>query len=157
MAVNLDQLLISIFTGIVIAPISSWITVKLSLRKFRVQKIWNKKIDAYLKIIESLHHIKEFTYDEKNFLLGVNENKSYIIKKYKFSLEELLKYKNMGSLIITEKAVQELVHFQNKLEESEINNINKNLDPIEHLKVVTQITEQCLKNIIYIAKYDLIL
>jgi len=47
------EVALSIFTAIVIAAISSWITVQLSLRKFRAERWWERKAEAYSKIIEA--------------------------------------------------------------------------------------------------------
>ncbi len=37
----------AIFTGIIIAVVSSWITVQLSLKKFQKEKLWERKLEAY--------------------------------------------------------------------------------------------------------------
>ena len=47
-------------TGVVIAAISSWITVQLSLRRFRTERWWERKAEAYERIIGALHDSKVF-------------------------------------------------------------------------------------------------
>ncbi len=43
--------------GILLAIITSYITVQLSIRKFRSERMWERKIEAYSKLIESLHFL----------------------------------------------------------------------------------------------------
>lgn len=44
--------------GFVVATTSAWITVRLSLRKFRSERWWEKKAAAYVEAIEALHSLK---------------------------------------------------------------------------------------------------
>lgn len=46
------QILKPVFIGILIAAASSWITVQLSMRRFRAEWLWKMKADAYSAIIE---------------------------------------------------------------------------------------------------------
>ncbi len=52
----IDAFSLNILTGIVIAVISSLIATHLALKRFRTEKWWERKVDAYLKIIEALHN-----------------------------------------------------------------------------------------------------
>lgn len=54
-----DAFVYSLITGIVIALVSAWATVQLSLKRFRDEKWWQKKYDAYENTIESLHQLKK--------------------------------------------------------------------------------------------------
>jgi hypothetical protein len=46
----MEQIALTIFTGILIAAATSWITVQLSLKRFREEKWWERKADAYSNI-----------------------------------------------------------------------------------------------------------
>src|SRR3990167_3419940 len=101
----------SAFTGIIIAVISSWVTVQLSLRRFQKEKIWEKKFEAYIKIIEALHHVKDYLAIEEDFEIGIRKREhasaEYLANsfaKYRIANEEVEKYRNIGELIISEKA-----------------------------------------------------
>lgn len=66
----MENAIFSIFTGMVIAVFSSWFTVKLSLKKFQEEKWWEHKLEAYKKIIESLHNFKKYMSIEESFEIG---------------------------------------------------------------------------------------
>ena len=57
----MNDFLIGIPAAILIAAVSSWITVQLALRRFRRERWWERKTDAYTKVIEALHNSKEFS------------------------------------------------------------------------------------------------
>ena len=44
--------------GAFISAMAAWLTVRLSLKRFRLERFWGKKWDAYSKLIESLHDVK---------------------------------------------------------------------------------------------------
>ena len=54
------EIVASALTTIMIAAVSSWITVQLSLRRFRTEKWWERRVAAYERLIEVLHHSKAF-------------------------------------------------------------------------------------------------
>ena len=45
----------TILTGNVIAAVSAWITVRLSLRRFQTERTWERKVESYQGVIELLH------------------------------------------------------------------------------------------------------
>lgn len=50
---------LALITSLVIAPLSSYITVRLSLSKFKEEKLWERRIDAYERVLDALHVIKK--------------------------------------------------------------------------------------------------
>ena len=57
----MDKVFITILTGIFIAGITSLITVHLSINKFRTEKWWERKADAYTQLLDALHNAKKFS------------------------------------------------------------------------------------------------
>ena len=51
----------NILAGILIAGVTAFITVQLSVKRFREERWWEKQVDAYEKVIEALHHSKAFS------------------------------------------------------------------------------------------------
>ena len=47
----MSEIVLTLLTGIGIASASSWITVRLSIRQFRSQRLWEKKVETYQRII----------------------------------------------------------------------------------------------------------
>ena len=54
------ETLTKLLVGIVIAAASSWITVQLSRRQFQTNRWWEKKVEAYERVIEAFHTAKLF-------------------------------------------------------------------------------------------------
>lgn len=52
------QLALSLISGIVVALVASYVTVRLSLRRFYSEKWWKRKAQAYSEIIEALYDVK---------------------------------------------------------------------------------------------------
>lgn len=54
-----EEIGLALITGLIIAPLSSYITVQLSLSKFKDEKRWEKQFQAYERLLEALHTIKK--------------------------------------------------------------------------------------------------
>ena len=54
------EIFLKVLSGIAIAAVSSWITVQLSKHKFRSERWWEKKVEAYERVIEAFHNSKKF-------------------------------------------------------------------------------------------------
>lgn len=50
----------SLLTGIIIAIITAYFTVRFSLKQFYSQQWWQKKAEAYTNIMESLYSIRRY-------------------------------------------------------------------------------------------------
>jgi hypothetical protein len=85
------------------APLTAW----LAMRRFSAEKWWEKKLEAYLAIIEALHHL-ERPYDEvmEAWWSGSETPKETpeAWLKHRESLSEIRKYIDMGELVISERA-----------------------------------------------------
>lgn len=53
--------LVNLGVGLVVATVSSVVTVRLALRRFYSEKWWERKSSAYTTVIEALHHVREYT------------------------------------------------------------------------------------------------
>lgn len=52
--------LIKSIDAIAIAVVTSWFTVQLSRRQFQTNRWWEKKVEAYERVIEAFHKAKKF-------------------------------------------------------------------------------------------------
>lgn len=66
------ELFLKFLVGIAIASLSSWITVNLSLKRFRTEKWWEKKSEVYASLLGTLHDSKAFS--EEN-IQALSKNK----------------------------------------------------------------------------------
>lgn len=56
----MNTLITSVISGLIVAVVTSFLTVRLSLRRFYSERWWERKADAYTDIIEALHAKLEF-------------------------------------------------------------------------------------------------
>lgn len=107
-----------IIQPIFISVLVTIITVKLSLKKFRSEKWWEKKAEAYSKIVDILHQLKNYcdqklpaSYGELNLS---PEKENELAEQYKIAYRELVKALDVGSFIISEEAVKILETYKNR-------------------------------------------
>ena len=95
--------------GIAVAVISSWVTVRLSLRRFKTEALWNRKLDAYLKILEALHverrHSEEVLLQFNRSYEYAKEHQEEMRKRTAQAHQELNRIVDIGALIISKDAV----------------------------------------------------
>ena len=81
--------------GAITAVIASYVTVRLSLRRFYSEKWWEKKAEAYAAILEALHYMKRcFDEDYEAEVAGrevPEERKKELHEKYHSADDELKK------------------------------------------------------------------
>lgn len=148
------QPVITILTGILIAAVSSWITVQLSTRKFRAEWLWKRKTDAYLAIIEALHNSKAFNVAhlssmERGTELSEQRNKELGLRATQ-GRDAIKKAVDMGSFLLSDKALKRL---KKHLQEAE--DVSKEQDFYSYLDEDLAAINRCLKDIIPIAKEEL--
>lgn len=115
--------LISLVPSIVIAIITAVLTVKLSLKQFYSQKWWEKKIEVYTKIIESLaimQHYMGLWFDELIGLNSINEetNQKFAIDYHKHR-HYIIEVSNQGAFIISNEVAIELEKLIKELNQDE--------------------------------------
>jgi hypothetical protein len=116
------DLSLKIAVGAATAFIASYITVRLSLKRFYSQKWWEKKADAYSAIIESLHHMKRYFGEELDAIYESRElsedHETELKRKAEKSHDELRKRADMGHFVLSEEAVAQLATFEKKYNEA---------------------------------------
>ncbi len=106
-------------TKIVLIPVlTAIITVKLSLNKFRTEKWWEKKAETYSGIVDALHKLKNYCeqkleaeYRPDSIFEGKEEELQY---QYKLAYQEVIKAIDVGSFIISNKALTVLLDYENR-------------------------------------------
>ena len=143
-----------IIKPIFISVLTAIVTVRFSLRRFRTEKWWEKKAETYSKVIDALHHLKNYCEQKLGVEYGESrlppEKESELREQYKKASAELTRAIDIGSFIVSKEAVRILEIYQNR---PELNwDENPLCDIIEHdLKYV----KECLHNFKLAAKKDL--
>ena len=145
---------LAIFTGIVIAAVSSWITVQLSLKRFRSERWWERKAQAYEKIIGALHDSKAFADKHLKAEYGgrkiAEEMDKELRARSKVAHEEIEKAIDIGSFLLSDEALSRLKQYQKDMEKASGTQMW-----FEYLEEDLAATSNCLKDLIQIAKKDL--
>lgn len=154
---TLEEILAAIAIAIISSVISSLLTFKLSLRKFRTEKWWELKAEAYQKVIKALHEYKSLS----GAYLDAFENEGSLLDKDKKKLKQrsgnarkiIYRYTDIGAFWMTKEAIDSLEKYQDEL--NDLVNTSTVMDFHEIMESDYDITTKCLKNIIIVAKQDL--
>jgi hypothetical protein len=143
-----------LFKTIGIAAVSSWITVLLSLRRFRAERWWDRKVDAYTTLIEAFYSSKAFTTAHLEAQETGREVSEENDVKYRKLAEEahqkIEKAIDTGSFILCDEALARLREYR-----EEANQAGEAKDWYSFLDAHCAATDKCLKEIIPIAQNDL--
>lgn len=148
------ELFLKFIVGVGIAALSSFITVRLSLARFRTEKWWEKKVSAYEKIIEAFHGSKKFSsehmdaeYKGKEVPQERDEELRAISKAAR---EEILKATDIGAFILSDNAFNILKEYEKESKKS-----SECATWFEYLDSDWAVVEKYMKKIITEAKRDL--
>lgn len=114
----MTEIVLTLLTGIGIAAASSLITVHLSVKQFRSQRLWEKKVETYQRIIEAFHKSKNYsseylTTEIKGRKVG-EDREAELVKQSKEAHEEISKACDVGRFLLSDKAVSILDEFKKK-------------------------------------------
>ena len=148
------EFFLQFIVGVGIAALSSFITVRLSLARFRTEKWWEKKVSAYEKVIEAFHGSKKFStehmdaeYNGKEISKERDEELRAIAK---VAREEILKATDIGSFILSDEALKILKDYEKESAKS-----SKCDTWFEYLDSDWGVVDKYMKKIIAEAKRDL--
>ena len=110
------ETLFKVLAGIAIAAGSSWITVQLSRHKFRTEKWWEKKVEAYERVIEAFHNSKRFAYEHMKAEYGerkVEETRDKELRRSaQLARDEILRASDIGAFILSKNALSILAKYE---------------------------------------------
>ncbi|WP_024334653.1 hypothetical protein [Desulfotignum balticum] len=78
----MEYILNNILPGVVVAFITSIVTVKLSINKFRSERWWERKADTYSKIVTSIHQLLACCEDHVEYIESGMEDDSNAEKRF---------------------------------------------------------------------------
>jgi hypothetical protein len=105
----LSSLIPSLIVGVCIAVFS----VRLALRRFHAERWWERKAEAYSRIVEALYHAKEYcaarSSDEKTAGRQITpEREKELSEGYQHACRELRKAASVGAYIISDEVAKVL-------------------------------------------------
>ena len=102
---SLAETIINLAQSLLIAVLTAFLTVRLSLRRFRAERWWERKAEAYSKIVEALHNAMEYCAamsDEEQMGSELSdERKKRLTDDYLVAVQEIKKATGIGAFIIS--------------------------------------------------------
>ena len=103
----------ALLMNVLLAGLTAWIAVRISLKKFSSQRWWERQEEAYAKIIEALSEIRYLLGFLSNDALGAKspvgeEEKIEVWEKLQGKLNHLQRIAHIGTFRISATAVNEL-------------------------------------------------
>ncbi|MDB4895674.1 MAG: hypothetical protein JWN15_1936 [Firmicutes bacterium] len=118
-----EAAVIQVLVGIVIAVASSWVTVRMSLKRFRSEKWWERKATAYERVIEALYQAKAFFDAHLDAAMDgrelTEEFKAELQQRSKDAHVEINKATAIGAFMLSDQAQARLNKYQQEVAEAE--------------------------------------
>lgn len=150
----MTKVLLQLLVGIAIAGASSWITVQLSRLQFRSERWWEKKAQAYERVIEAFHNSKKFAsehLDAAHKGRDVDGMRDAELRKLaKEARDEIIRASDIGSFILSSNASIILAKYKAESEAAE-----KHDTWWEYLDADLSLTDRYMKEFIVEAHRDL--
>lgn len=148
------EIFLKVLSGVAIAGLSSWITVHLSLKRFRTEKWWEKKAQAYSTLLGVIHDAKAFAEENleaeyRNRELSEEEDKE-LRAKSRAAEAEIYRAMDVGAFYLSPEAIECL-----KLYKKESSEAGKDHSWVLYLQEDLDATNKCLASMIEHARKDL--
>mgnify|MGYP006883222247 CR=1 FL=1 len=154
MTPSIETLSLQAISAFAIASFSAWLTVKLSLKRFRTERLWDRKVVAYERVIEAFHKSKKFSSEHLDAEY-VNrelpkERDTELRRLAHEALEEIRRTADIGSFTLSTSALKLLADYSR--ESGDYDDIHSWQEHLEHDYAVT---DKYMKLFIEEAKRDL--
>ncbi len=145
-----SKAIVAILTALVTIPLTAW----LATRRFYSEKWWERKLEAYLALIEALHHLS-LPFDQKieamieNRELPEVKQDSYWAKHHEAEAE-IMKQIDMSELLISPDAVALLREMFRSSSSA-----NAEMDLVSYLSKNQKAISKCVDDLKKVAMKDL--
>ena len=148
------ETLLAIPIGLVIGAITSWITVRLSLGRYRQEKWWELRVRAYERVIEALCDAKAYSSEkidaEVQGTKPPDEINKILLKRAIEARWELERAADLGGFLLDRRALDRLKRYLIEKEDA-----IQTGTYISVLEGTLEASDSCLTDIIEIAREDL--
>lgn len=154
MTPSLSVLAIQALFAFAIAIITALVTVKLSQKRFRAERIWDRKVVSYERVIEAFYKSKKFSSEHLDAEYANRELPDERDKELRRlaleAHEEIRRTAEVGSFTLSPAALQLIADYEREAEDPEWVTMWQ-----EHLNHDYEVTGRYLKLFIAEAKRDL--
>jgi hypothetical protein len=150
----IQDILSNLIPVVFVSVITAFIAVKLSIRQFYSQKLWEKKTEAYTQIVEQLSYLQFYYTECLNRMSTVNppesERKAELASSFNHAKEIIAKAFASGAYIISNETSDVLENLLNELYKEDPNRLE-----IKDFTKCYNKTKECIAVIKGLAKKDL--
>ena len=150
----ITDILKAVLPGIIIAALTSVLTVRLALRRFHKEKWWEKKQEMYSSLLETLHHLKNYAAEHYEGQMNpdhiTDEKREELTKDWKQFSREFAKLLDLASFHLSSEAVAVLDQYVKKKAEA-----RKSDDIFDWIDGDLAAVTECLEELKKAAKRDL--
>ncbi len=143
-----------LFPALIIAVLTSILTVSLALRRFYKEKWWEKKHETYSHLLETLHHLKNYAAEHFEGEIDPNyiteEKSQELAKDWKKFSREFAKLSDLASFHLSKESVEILNKYQKEKAE-----VRKSKTIFEIIDGDLAAASNCLEALKEAAKRDL--
>lgn len=108
----------TVLPSLVVGVCTAVITVRLSLRRFHAERWWERKADAYSRIVEALHSAMEYwsarSHEDMTGDQIGEEREKRLSEDYDRAARELSKATGVGAYIISKEVADSLERLQKR-------------------------------------------
>ena len=106
----------TVLPSLIVGVCTAVITVRLSLRRFHAERWWERKADAYSRIVEALHGVMEYcsarSHEDRTGRETSEEKKRQLLDDYNRAIHELKKATGVGAYIISDAVAVALARLE---------------------------------------------
>ena len=143
----------TIITGLILSIVTALVTVRLALGRFRAERLWVRRVDAYQAVLEALHHASRDCRVERARYLSPSEHQPSEAERRKIheAYAAISKAIDLGSFLLSDEAATCL----NKLEKGLREAREPGEDFLGHIEDSEDAINDCLGSLRDIAKKDI--
>lgn len=131
-----------------------WLSVKLALRKFVDEKWWERKAEAYEKVISALYYSFRYYDEELHNQSGRNapakRTMDEILERSQKGDQDIIEAMTLGTLKLSQETIERLQEFRSNQEKA-----TQAKSWTDHLMMAYDAHRGCLNDVIALAKKDL--
>ena len=151
----MEDFLITIVPGLLIAVTTSFITVRLSISQFYSQKWWERKWDEYREMVDALHDLRNHSYREHIAMDDgrklVEERRQALTEHAREGYEQLTRAISVGAFVFSKASMDVLDQLQEALAQISASD----LAPQAFLDAIVTAFDKAISDFIPIARKDL--
>ena len=149
----LTGLIPNIVTGLASGGLSAWITYRLAFRRYRAEKWWERRADAYSGIVEALYNSLKFADTHIDYMQKGSEpppeKDAAVRKAAREGHDEILRAVNVGKLFLSSAALNRLRRFVRESDAVKVEGWS------EYLEKDYELINTCLNEFAQLAREDL--